>query len=127
METLKPILDGIYFCLSSLGALVILWGAIGAVRDFLSLKRTTPAASFVRHSEPVRERFVAHLLLGLEFFIAGDIISSVLRPSWQRVGMLAAIVAIRTVLSVFLRMEVNRGEHSRDAARPLGPEGEASP
>ena len=41
---------------------------------------------------------------GLEIFIAADVISSVVSPTWNKVGLLAAIVGIRTVLSYFLRM-----------------------
>ena len=48
-------------------------------------------------------------LLGLEIFIAADIISSTVSPSWEKVGILVSIVGVRTVLSCFLRMEVKQG------------------
>lgn len=45
----------------------------------------------------------------LEIFIAADIITSAVSPSWEKVGILVAIVGVRTVLSYFLRMEVRQG------------------
>ncbi len=63
----------------------------------------------IRESETIRQHLGAHLLLLLEIFIAADIISSVASPSWERVGILASIVGVRTVLSYFLRMEIKQG------------------
>ena len=58
---------------------------------------------------PLGPRLLDGSLLGLEIFIAADIISSAVSPSWEKVGMLAAIVGVRTVLSYFLRMELKQG------------------
>ena len=57
------------------------------------------------------ERFRANLgrgiLLGLEFLVAADIIATVTSPlSWESVGLLAAIVLIRTFLSMSLETEI---------------------
>jgi uncharacterized membrane protein len=52
----------------------------------------------------------SHLLLGLEIFIAADIINSVASPTWEKVGLLGAIVGIRTVLSYFLALEMRSEE-----------------
>lgn len=47
------------------------------------------------------------ILLGLELLVAGDIIRTVaLDPTFRSVGILAAIVAIRTFLSTTLEMEI---------------------
>lgn len=51
-----------------------------------------------------------HPMPGLESLIAADVISSVVSPMWSKVGVLAAIVGIRTVLSFFLRMEVRQAK-----------------
>ena len=56
----------------------------------------------------MRRELGAHLLLGLEIFIAADIISSVVSPSWDKVGILAVIVVIRTILSYFLEVELKQ-------------------
>ncbi len=108
MQVIHNILNVVVLIISLLGALVVLWGIIETVAGFLSLKlaRTKDA---IQESEAIRQKLGAHLLLGLEIFIAADIISSVASPSWDKVGILAAIVGIRTVLSYFLRMEMKQG------------------
>lgn len=48
------------------------------------------------------------ILLGLELLVAGDIIRTVaVSPTYQSVGVLAAIVAIRSFLSFTLEMEIS--------------------
>jgi uncharacterized membrane protein len=47
------------------------------------------------------------ILLGLEFLVAGDIISTVaVDPTYRSVGVLAIVVAIRTFLSLELELEI---------------------
>ena len=48
------------------------------------------------------------ILLGLEFLVAGDIIRTVAgTPTFESVGILAAIVVIRTFLAFTLELEVS--------------------
>jgi uncharacterized membrane protein len=48
------------------------------------------------------------ILLGLEFLVAGDIIRTVAgTPTFESVGVLAAIVGIRTFLAFTLELEVS--------------------
>ena len=110
METLNKIIQPITMIISALGAVVVLWGVVEAIVGFLLLKFSTEKKNYVSGNEAIRQRLGAHLLLGLEIFIAADIISSIVSPSWNKVGILAAIVAIRTVLSSFLRMEVRQSQ-----------------
>ena len=46
------------------------------------------------------------LALSLEFLLAADIAATAVSPSWDAVGKLAAISAIRTFLNFFLEKEV---------------------
>lgn len=46
------------------------------------------------------------LALSLEFLLAADIIATAVSPSWDALGKLAAISAIRTFLNFFLEKEV---------------------
>jgi uncharacterized membrane protein len=47
------------------------------------------------------------VLLGLELLVAGDIIRTVaIEPTFESVGVLAAIVAVRTFLSFALEVEL---------------------
>jgi len=108
METAHKILEIITFIISGLGAIVVIWGITEAIKAFISLKFSPSGKETVSESETIRQRLGAHLLLGLEIFIAADIISSAVSPSWEKLGILAATVGIRTVLSYFLRMELKQ-------------------
>jgi len=107
MEIVHNIVQIITIAISSVGAFVVIWGVLKAAFDFFSLK-------FTKHKEPlsevesIRQYLGGHLLLGLEIFIGADIISSVVSPTWEKVGILATIVVVRVVLSYFLRMELRQ-------------------
>ncbi len=109
MESVGQVASVVSIVISAIGGLIVLWGVVQTAVRFLRMKVSigTGGDEIVR-SETIRQQLGAHLLLGLEVFIAGDIISSVVSPTWSKVGVLAAIVAIRTVLSYFLRMEVKQ-------------------
>jgi uncharacterized membrane protein len=46
------------------------------------------------------------LLLGLQFALAADIVRSVISPTWNDIGQLAAIALIRTFLNHFLEKDL---------------------
>jgi len=108
METVHRVVEFVSLTISVIGALVTIWGVVESTLGFLALKFERAGKDEITRSEFLRQKLGAHLLLGLEIFIAADIISSVVSPTWSKVGILAAIVAIRTVLSYFLRMEVRQ-------------------
>ena len=109
MEIIHNVLQVVILTVSGLGAAVVVWGVIEAIVAFVSLKFSYTKEDPVSKSETIRQHLGAHLLLGLEIFIAADIISSAVSPSWEKVGMLVTIVGVRTVLSYFLRMELKQG------------------
>jgi len=109
MQIIHDILQVVILSISGLGAAVVVWGVIEAVVAFVVLKFSSTKEDAVSKSESIRQRLGAHLLLGLEIFIAADIISSAVSPSWEKVGILVTIVGVRTVLSFFLRMELKQG------------------
>lgn len=109
LNIVQDILSTVILSVSGLGALVVVWGVIESVVGFVSMKVALGKKDPVSESESIRQGLGAHLLLGLEIFIAADIISSAISPSWEKVGILASIVGVRTVLSYFLRMEVKQG------------------
>ncbi len=109
MESMQRVLQVVVWAISVAGAVVVLWGIAESVAGFIMMKLARAGKDAIQESEAIRQRLGAHLLLGLEIFIAADIISSVASPTWDRVGILASIVAVRTVLSYFLRMEIKQG------------------
>ena len=63
--------------------------------------------------------FGSWLLGGLQFALAADIVRSTISPTWEQIGELAAIAAIRTFVSYFLErdlMEVRRLEAESERA-----------
>ena len=46
------------------------------------------------------------LTLALEFLLAADIVATAVTPSWESIGLLAAIAGIRTFLNYFLHREI---------------------
>jgi uncharacterized membrane protein len=54
------------------------------------------------------------MMVGLEFLLAADLVSTVVSPSWDELGRLGAIAAIRTVLGFFLGRDL---EAARRIAR----------
>jgi len=100
--TLFVLLDYLVYTVSILGMLIIVWGVLLVTRDFvLELLSEDPKSKRL-----MRQKLGSYLILGLEFFIAADIIRTIVRPDWNEIGMLAAIIALRTVLSYFLGMEL---------------------
>jgi uncharacterized membrane protein len=56
-----------------------------------------------------------YLALALEFQVGADILSTAIAPSWEQIGKLAAVAAIRTMLNYFLTRELEH-ERKREAA-----------
>lgn len=50
------------------------------------------------------------LAVALEFLLAADILRTAVTPTWNDIGKLAAIAALRTLLNYFLERELNHSE-----------------
>ncbi len=93
--------------LSYFGAIVIFYGGIRAAIEVLGieiLKR--------QNYHNIRRDFTYKIVLGLEFFIAADLIKSILEPSFDQLVILAIIVAIRTVVGYSLTQEIKELENN---------------
>ena|ERR1700761_7089364 len=97
--------DNLLLCIKeSIAAIGVLIISIGAVRSIYQL-----ILLFLKKNmnvDNIRLQFGNSVVLGLEFMVAGDIIGSLVKPDYYNLGMLAIIVAIRTVLSFFLNLEL---------------------
>lgn len=60
--------------------------------------------------------FAAAIILSLEFALAADIADTAVAPTWDDIGQLAAIAAIRTFLNLFLERDVEALKAGREAA-----------
>jgi uncharacterized membrane protein len=56
--------------------------------------------------EGLRLRLARWLAVALEFTLAADILRTAVAPSWDDIGKLAAIAALRTLLNFFLQREI---------------------
>jgi uncharacterized membrane protein len=69
--------------------------------------------------EELRLALGRSLALSLEFLLGADILRTAVEPSWDEIGRLAAIAAIRTALNFFLQREI-----AQDARMAAGADGE---
>lgn len=102
-ELLADVVGVLVTVVEACGAAVIIIGAVWAFARFAWVgltQRTT--ASFV----PVRLTLGRFLALGLEFQLASDVLRTAVAPSWEELGQLAAVAAIRTALNYFLSKEI---------------------
>ncbi len=78
-------------------------------------------------TESIRIGLGRSLSLALEFLLAADILSTAVAPSWEAIGKLAAIAAIRTALNYFLERELAREERRRQDEVEPAAAGEKGP
>ena len=107
MDIFHNAIIAVSFILNIIGALIILFGVIIALFELLR-KEALVRETAVRLNESVRIKLGSYLVLGLEFFIAGDVIKTIIIPTWESLGMLGAIVVIRTILSYFLTKDLRK-------------------
>lgn len=107
MQTLHNVINVLSFILNIVGSSIILFGAAIALIEFI---RTEVIArqDAIQMNEIIRIRLGSYLVFGLEFFIAGDIVKTIITPTWESLGMLGAIVVIRTILSYFLTRDLKK-------------------
>lgn len=119
MEILHRTIEWISVVISVAGVIIVLWGTVEAVVMFFRIKTAGFRRTNLHENVVLRHELGSHLLLGLEVFIAADIINSVASPTWEKVGLLGALVGIRTVLSYFLGLEM-RGSEDDDRSAGKG-------
>lgn len=103
MDEYRQLIGFMGLIIESVGVLVIIGGAVYSTWRYLSARQDSASRSY----DHLRVDLGRSILLGLEFFIAGDIIRTVsVEPSLENVTLLGLIVLIRTFLSMTLHMEV---------------------
>lgn len=86
-------------------AAIVLGAIVATVIAAAALIRRRSGDTDVYHR--YRRHLGRSILLGLELLVAADIIRTVaIAPTFQSVGVLAAIVLIRTFLSMSLELEI---------------------
>jgi len=86
---------------------VVLWGAIeGLIRLLLRIKSVLVREPQLMPISHIRIAIGEKTALGLDFFLAGDIIQTIMVPSWESLAILGGIVVIRTVIAFFLNKDL---------------------
>ncbi len=89
--------------LNSIGIIIIAIGAFWAcVCYFLVLLRQVS----LYNNDRIRLELGKNIILAVEFMLAADIVKTILAPNFYDIGMLGALVLIRTVLTYFLNIEL---------------------
>ncbi|MDD5465532.1 MAG: DUF1622 domain-containing protein [Candidatus Omnitrophica bacterium] len=107
MDTFHNFINAVSFSLNVTGALITIWGIIIVLLEFIK-KELFCREDCIKRNELIRIKLGSYLVLALEFFIASDIIKTIITPSWEGLGILGAIVVIRTILSYFLTKDLKR-------------------
>jgi len=120
MNHSTEILHHASFAISVLGVMVIVFGVLcGLVRFARSEFSAVRGANVEPERRQLRQVLGYYLLLGLEFLIAADIIDTLMKPTTQDLLILGAIVAIRTVISYSLNVELaHDSPHAANTAMP---------
>ena len=107
IEVFHGAINILSFVLNIMGAFITIWGIILSTTAFLK-KEFSPQEDRILANEAIRIKLGSYLVLALEFFIAGDIIKTIITPTWEGLGILGAIVVIRTILSYFLTKDLKK-------------------
>lgn len=101
---LKEIAESAGLLLEFVVVVVVLAGSVRALVELVAAlaRRSldTPAA------RAIWVNFATSILLALEFALGADIIETAVAPTWNDIGQLASIAAIRTGLGFFLGRDV---------------------
>lgn len=104
MTSIHSLLEPVVLLLELAGVASILVATLIATVTFVRALRSGAAKAAY---EQYRANLGRGILLGLEFLVGADIVATVTAPlTWDSVGLLGAIIVIRTLLSFTLETEI---------------------
>lgn len=104
---------GVGTAVEVLGVAVIAAGAVVVLLRYVGERSRNDGYS------ALRRRLGRVILVGLEILVGGDIVRTVaVDPTFTSIGVLAGIVAIRTLLSTAIEVEIEGRWPWRRSARP---------
>ncbi|MDD3043327.1 MAG: DUF1622 domain-containing protein [Methanosarcinaceae archaeon] len=96
------VLGAFSFFFSIVGSFLIIYGGLRSTAEILLLELFKKPYNY----QQIRKELTNKIVFGLEFYIAADILETVLNPSREELLLLGIVVLIRTVLGYFLSKEV---------------------
>ena len=103
-ELFQQIAGGVALALEAMVVLFIAGAAIKVLIRMIPLFFHDDLLVEARHD--IWMRFATMIILALEFTLAADIIRSAVAPTWDAIGRLGAIAAIRIALNFFLARDI---------------------
>jgi uncharacterized membrane protein len=100
----------------AISASIIAFGVINAAVLTVALALPSTKGDAARRPDPrenIRLKLGRWLALALEFQLAADILKTSVAPTWDDIGKVAAIIALRTTLNFFLAREIENAERPR--------------
>jgi uncharacterized membrane protein len=110
-EAVNQAVDAAIPLVEASGAVVIVAGVLVTFAFWVASELRLRSSSY----EELRLRLARYLALGLEFQLGADILGTAISPSFEEIGRLGAIAAIRTLLNYFLQKDL---ETMRGTGRP---------
>ena len=107
-NTIRILAEYVAYIAEALAALIIAFGALRAIWTYL--RHVIVPKAGTRQACMCRIQLGHSLSLGLEFLVGADILKTAVAPTWQDIGQLAAIIAIRTVVNFLLAWELDKME-----------------
>ncbi len=101
---LHEIAHNVALAIEAIAIGIIAFGALEAVIGIVRVGLRSATTNDDRRA--VWLTFARWLVAGLTFQLAADVVNTSFAPTWDEIGHLAAVAAIRTFLSFFLDREV---------------------
>lgn len=102
---IEHILNSISLCFEIVGVVIIVLSALYSLGYFLVYFKN-------RNNKPsvdvMRLELGRGIVLGLEYFLAADIIRTAITPDYYEIGLLSILVVIRTILNYFLNKDLDQ-------------------
>ena len=102
-ETVRSIALHVSLIVEALATIVIVIGILQLIIRYIPTRKNK---DHHLDTKTLRIKFGSSLALSLELLLAADILRTAVAPTWDDIGKLAAIAAIRTILNFFLEKEL---------------------
>ena len=101
---LTQVINSVVPFVEAVGVAIIVLEVVRTMVGYVfSLLRPDP-----RRMNTLRLRLGQGLVMGLEFLVAADVLKTAVAPTWNAIGLLAALIGLRTVLNYLLEREVEK-------------------
>ena len=121
MEEFLYLIAGVVALAIEMVAILVI--AYGSVYALISVVRVVVAGGSNAEKRLVWMTYAQWLVVGLTFQLAADIVSTTVAPTWDQIGRVAAIAAIRTMLTFFLDRDIEAIRERDETRRRADAEG----